>query len=222
MTAKQLWKLENQNQKKHTESIKKIVHRLLSYQRLLWKWIAIYIFVYVLWSVFEYFFVNWEWFKNIVKEKKNNWLSELILLGIETAFALGRGCLFSMDGFITAQLKAPFGQICFFINKSEEIGEQTKDQMIEKITESNEHCKETFKKFGILAIANETVKILTKMDLDISTKKNSDPKNPSFYLVLVRKKLVPLLSYIVPIYFSDRKIKSISEDLEEIWNSSSN
>jgi len=137
---------------------------------------------------------------------------------VEVVLAFIRGFLFSADGFITAQLKAPFGQICFFINKSEEIDEKTRDQMIEKITESNEHCKETFKKFGVLAIAAETVKILEKMDLDTSKKSDINPRTPGFYLRIIRKKIVPLLSYVVPIYFSGRKIKIVSEDLKETKN----
>jgi hypothetical protein len=216
MTAKELQKLEDQNQKKRTENIKKIGHRFENYRKLLWKWIVVYILVYIFWSLFEYFFVNWEWFKEIVKNRAN-WLRELILLIVEFILAFLRGRLYSFDGEITSQLKSPFGQICFFINKNEEIDEETKDKMIEKITESNEHCKETFKKFGMLSIAGETAKILVKMNLDEET--SLSPRTLGFYLVMMRTKIVPLLSYLVPIYYSNKQIRNISKDLEKIQKS---
>jgi len=133
---------------------------------------------------------------------------------VEFASAFIRGRLYSFDGEITSQLKAPFGQICFYVNKSEEIDEEIKDKIIEKITESNEHCKETFKKFGMLAIAGETTKILTKMKLDEET--TLSPRTPGFYLFMIRTKIVPLLSYLVPIYYSNKQIRSVGRDLKKM------
>lgn len=67
-----------------------------------------------------------------------------------------------MDGFVTALLKSPFNQMCYAINKVEGISYKKKDSIITKATESNEHCKETLKKFGILTIGTEVIRIIVK------------------------------------------------------------
>jgi hypothetical protein len=66
-----------------------------------------------------------------------------------------QGLLFSLDGWVTALLKSPFNQMCYAINKAEGIPDKKKDYIITKATESNEHCKETLKKFGIITIAGQ-------------------------------------------------------------------
>ena len=71
-----------------------------------------------------------------------------------------QGILFCMDGFVTALLKSPFNQMCYAINKAEGISYKKKDNIITKATESNEHCKETLKKFGILTISTEVIRII--------------------------------------------------------------
>jgi hypothetical protein len=45
--------------------------------------------------------------------------------------------------------------MCYAINKSKLVPDVIKDYIITKATESNEHCKETMKKFGIIAIASQ-------------------------------------------------------------------
>jgi len=72
------------------------------------------------------------------------------------------GLLFTMDGFVTALLKSPFNQMCYAINKAEGISYKKKDYLITKATESNEHCKETLKKFGILTICGEVARIIVE------------------------------------------------------------
>lgn len=67
-----------------------------------------------------------------------------------------------MDGFVTALLKSPFNQMCYAINKAEGISYEKKDSIITKATESNEHCKETLKKFGILTICGEVIRIIVE------------------------------------------------------------
>jgi hypothetical protein len=47
---------------------------------------------------------------------------------------------------------------------TKEIDEQDKDYIITKATESNEHCKETLKKFGILTITVEITKVFIKRE----------------------------------------------------------
>jgi len=71
-----------------------------------------------------------------------------------------QGILFCMDGVVSALLKSPFNQMCYAINKTEGINYKKKDSIITKATESNEHCKETLKKFGILTISTEVIRII--------------------------------------------------------------
>jgi hypothetical protein len=65
-----------------------------------------------------------------------------------------------MDGVVSALLKSPFNQMCYAINKAEGISYKKKDSIITEATESNEHCKETLKKFGILTICTEVARII--------------------------------------------------------------
>jgi len=53
--------------------------------------------------------------------------------------------------------------MCYAINKAEGIPDKKKDYIITKATESNEHCKETLKKFGILTIASALLKAFIKI-----------------------------------------------------------
>ena len=70
------------------------------------------------------------------------------------------GRLGQLDGVVSALLKSPFNQMCYAINKAEGISYKKKDSIITKATESNEHCKETLKKFGILTICGEVARII--------------------------------------------------------------
>ncbi|CAG8456143.1 26253_t:CDS:2 [Gigaspora margarita] len=73
--------------------------------------------------------------------------------------AILQGLLFSLDGFVTALLKSPFNQMCYAINKSEGIPYKKKRLIITLATRSNEHCKETLKKMGMLTIVTEMIRI---------------------------------------------------------------
>ncbi|CAG8802294.1 19782_t:CDS:2, partial [Racocetra persica] len=75
------------------------------------------------------------------------------------SIAILQGLLFSLDGFVTALLKSPFNQMCYAINKSEGIPYKKKRNIITLATRSNEHCKETLKKMGMLTIVNEMIRI---------------------------------------------------------------
>src|SRR3954471_18027971 len=102
---------------------------------------------------------------------------------------LCQGLLFSLDGFVTALLKSPFNQMCFTINKTEGIPDKKKDYIITKATESNEHCKETLKKFGILTIGVEIVRVF----LENGTA--GDKKLGTFGDLLA-------ISYLIPTFFA--------------------
>ncbi|CAG8745706.1 23228_t:CDS:2 [Racocetra persica] len=81
--------------------------------------------------------------------------SRTLVIGI----AILQGLLFSLDGFVTALLKSPFNQMCYAINKSEGIPYKKKRHIITLATRSNEHCKETLKKMGMLTIVIEMIRI---------------------------------------------------------------
>lgn len=65
---------------------------------------------------------------------------------------------------MTALLKSPFNQMCYAINKAEGIPYKKKSYIIRKATESNEHCKETLKKMGMLTIVSEMIRVFVKGD----------------------------------------------------------
>src|SRR3954447_24867453 len=94
-----------------------------------------------------------------------------------------QGLLFTLDGFVTSLLKSPFNQMCYAINKAEGIPDKKKDYIITKATESNEHCKETLKKFGIITIVGELAKVFIKKD-----KTNTDTMYEKYMVI----------SYLVP------------------------
>src|SRR6185369_12525713 len=98
-----------------------------------------------------------------------------------------QGLLFTLDGLVTSLLKSPFNQMCYAINKAEGIPDKKKDHMITKATESNEHCKETLKKFGIITIAGQLFCTFIKY----STKE----KKTTYEGLMV-------LSYLIPILFA--------------------
>jgi hypothetical protein len=121
---------------------------------------------------------------------------------------LVQGLLFSLDGFVTALLKSPFNQMCFAINKTEGISDKKKDYIITKATESNEHCKETLKKFGIITIAVELLKSFIK----VTIKNNKDcqtVREGHFEKLMV-------LSYLVPIFFAALDIWLIHRELKKM------
>lgn len=116
-----------------------------------------------------------------------------------------QGLLFSLDGFVTSLLKSPFNQMCFTINKAEGISDKKKDYIITKATESNEHCKETLKKFGIITIATELFRNFIK---DAGEKGKE-----------VKYERWMVLSYLIPIFFAAFDIWLIHNELKKIRQS---
>jgi hypothetical protein len=95
--------------------------------------------------------------------------------------------------------------MCYAINDvgEEEISYSKKDYIIKKATESNEHCKETLKKFGILTITQELVRVF------LFREKAGDIKlGPYWYLINI--------SYLIPLAFAVLAIFSIHKKLKEI------
>ncbi|CAJ0764476.1 17625_t:CDS:1, partial [Entrophospora sp. SA101] len=106
-----------------------------------------------------------------------------------------------LDGFVTALLQSPFNQMCFTINKTEGIPDKRKDYIITRATESNEHCKETLKKFGIITIVSELLKVFIHLD--------KTDKSLKYENLLV-------FSYVIPLLFAALDIWLISKELKKI------
>lgn len=168
----------------------RIDEKFREYWRYLFRLIFIYIICYGVW--------RWVASEFLEKEgwNKENWF--LVL-----SIALLWGLLFSLDGWVTALLKSPFNQMCFTINKTEGISDKKKDYIITKATESNEHCKETLKKFGILTIGVEIVRVFLKND-------HAGDKSLGTFGDLLA------ISYLIPIFFAALDIWLIHKELKKI------
>src|SRR3954449_11118339 len=107
--------------------------------------------------------------------------------------ALIQGTLFCLDGWVTALLKSPFNQMCYTINRAEGIDDKKKDYIIKKATESNEHCKETLKKFGIITISQEIIRVFV-LHLKAGDANLRGPEKDYGYLINI--------SYLIPLAFA--------------------
>ena len=171
---------------------------------------TIYISTYLFWCGLLYLVLPHHHDEN--KETKNRgvWFKNLATLGL----IIFRGLLFSADGFVSSRLKTPFGQICYAINKSDEISEEDKDNLVNEITESNEHCKETFKKFGVLTLVAEADKIFS---IFLDDKSNSSIKSANDWFIRRGFEFLLILSFLIPFIFSYRNIVKVSKKLKENW-----
>src|SRR6185503_3014417 len=123
--------------------------------------------------------------------------------------AILQGLLFSLDGFVTALLKSPFNQMCYAINKAEGISDKKKDYIITKATESNEHCKETLKKFGIITIVVELSRQFLRVLISKDNEQYQVYRGGKFEYLMV-------LSYLIPILFAALDIWKIHWELKKI------
>lgn len=167
------------------------------YWQILFSLIFIYIVSYLVWV-----FAVSKWIRTFLdnygyKKGKEFWY---VVLGA----AVIQGILFSMDGIVTSLLKSPFNQMCYAVNKTEKISYKVKDNIIAKATESNEHCKETLKKFGILTICGEVARIIVQGDEEVGDKKYGD------YWILLH------VSYFIPIIFASYRVLQIRKDLNKL------
>jgi hypothetical protein len=71
--------------------------------------------------------------------------------------AILQGFLFCLDGYVSSLIKSPFSQMNQKINQSKLMTSQERDELTFRNTNSNENCKETLKKFGILQITSELI-----------------------------------------------------------------
>ena len=190
-------KLETENKKLDKKTLKRINEQFRQYWRYLFSLIFIYIISYAFWVL-----VISGGVRNFLNSKgltpgKN---FPFVVLGA----AIITGLLFTMDGFVTALLKSPFNQMCYAINKAEGISYKKKDHIITKATESNEHCKETLKKFGILTICGEVARIIVEGASEAGDKKYGD----YWYLLNI--------SYLIPIMFAAYRIWQIRKELDRL------
>jgi hypothetical protein len=92
----------------------------------------------------------------------------------------------------------------FAVNKSELLLDEEKERIIEDITESNEHCKENFKRFGVLTMSDEVKSVvyaITKPD-----------KTGNIDLI----ELLFIISYVFPLCLAFKKIIEIRAKLNKI------
>jgi hypothetical protein len=161
-----------------------------------WKCLFLLVFAYI---------VSWTFWYFVVLGKGKDFAAKHGLDGDVLWFvitmALFQGLLFALDGFVTALLKSPFNQMCFAINKAEGIPDKKKDHMITKATESNEHCKETLKKFGIITIASEIIRSFIRVHKEAEGGRYED---------------LMIISYLVPIFFAALDIWLIHRELKKI------
>src|SRR5436305_9797433 len=98
-----------------------------------------------------------------------------------------------MDGFVTSLLKSPFSQMNQSINASNLITDEEKDYLTFRNTNSNENCKETLKKFGIITITSELVKVFIRNSESMKGGKMSACKYLFEHLIVI--------SYLIPLSF---------------------
>lgn len=121
--------------------------------------------------------------------------------------ALLQGLLFCMDGFVTSLLKSPFSQMNQNINSSSMITDKEKDYLTFRNTNSNENCKETLKKFGILTIAAELVKVFVRNE-------GKGNQKYSFENWIVISYLVPLFFVLLDLWRVHKMLKKIKNRVE--------
>ena len=196
--------MDSKKKLKDFSDFKLIVSKFDNY----WKTLLFITFGYV------FFYSLWSLIRSLVKEFGKLSKSVNIVFKYSLIFSIVflRGGLFSLDGLVTSWLKTPFNQICYIINKTEEMEIEKKDRIILKITESNEHCKETFKKFGVLTMSSELVDLLFWL-IDIELKKQEKDRERRII------EWILLISYFVPLSFATVNILQIKKMINEIVKS---
>lgn len=204
-------KKQKENNKNKSKEIKnkidekvyaRIKVKFKEYWKALFKLIGVYIAAYLFWDF-------------IIVGKGKEFTDSIGLNGNVFWFVLFmatiQGLLFTLDGFVTALLKSPFNQMCYVINKAEGISDKKKDYIITKATESNEHCKETLKKFGIITIASGLLKAFIKIQHQENRKYKLFEKG--------KYERWMIISYLIPIFFAAFDIWLIRRELKKIEKS---
>ncbi|KLL01615.1 MAG: hypothetical protein MRERC_6c042 [Mycoplasmataceae bacterium RC_NB112A] len=192
-------KIENELDKESFKTIKEMFNQ---YWKILFLLITVYIFSYMAW---HFLLRNYILSDNGLGSHKGK-----LGWGFVVSVAAIRGLLFGLDGWVTSLLKTPFNQMCYTINKTEGIRKEKKNYIISKATESNEHCKETLKKFGILNIG---VELIAVGNFFVSKNLNK-PFGKEGIESDYEKTLY--ISYLIPLVFSAFSILLIYLELKKI------
>lgn len=192
----------SKEKKTETTAFQRINTKFKEYWKLLFLLISIYIASYLVWILVfaasaRGFFSKHGW------GKEKWWM----LLGV----GLLQGFLFCLDGFVTAWLKAPFNQMCYAVNKAseEEISYENKDYIIRKATESNEHCKETLKKFGILTITQELIRVFV-----LWQPAGDEPNLGPYWYWINISYLIPLIFTAIAVFLIHKRLKALKKNIQ--------
>lgn len=172
---------------------KRITDKFKEYYKILSLLIAAYIVLYLVWVFAAATIVK----RLDPKQTKGD-------LTLAVVVIVTQGIFFCLDGWVTSLLKSPFNQMCYAINKAEGIDDKQRDYIITKLTESNEHCKETLKKFGILAVSGELARVFIRAQKLADTDKFGD------YAAYFH------ISYLIPLVFAALALISINRELKKI------
>ena len=131
---------------------------------------ALYVICYLAWTglsaILAMFLVSLQYQKdgNFVhpqtREKASTNVAILFL--VKLIHFIFIGFLFSLDGIVSGLVKNPFGQLNYEINhaaSSKILTEEQKEDLTLQATMANEFVRETFKKFGVLALSTEASRL---------------------------------------------------------------
>jgi len=180
------------------KSLKRINEQFRRYWKYLFSLVFIYVVSYIIWVL-----LISGWTRKFLDSR--GWKVGKEFPFVVLGAGIIQGTLFCMDGVVSALLKSPFNQMCYAINKAEGISYKKKDSIITKATESNEHCKETLKKFGILTISTEVIRIIVKGAEEAGDK----PELGKWWYLLH-------ISYLIPIIFATYRIWQICKELDKL------
>ncbi|WNE41178.1 MAG: Lipoprotein signal peptidase [Mycoplasmataceae bacterium] len=188
---------EKMNKKEIKRIDEKLFKRITDKFKEYWKILSLLIFAYIVLYLVWVFAAA-----EMLKHLNSSWTMTNGYLAI--VVIITQGIFFCLDGWVTSLLKAPFNQMCYAINKAEGIDDKQKDYIITKLTESNEHCKETLKKFGIMAVSGELARVFIRAQSLADNDKLG--KYAAFFHI----------SYLIPLTFAALALISINRELNKI------
>ena len=160
------------------------------------------------------------WVKNYFGSQLavNQWLIGLVatLLGI----------LFIADSIITSYLKTPLARLAIQIEYSS-LGEEVKKKLLQSTQAANELFKETFKKFGLLALPSLLVGLIDNQPLLVYSRDSFTPEGQLKVNVQPlgqvsksgnknSEKIIFYLCYLIPLLYAAGKIYRISQELKKL------
>ncbi|MCE8167922.1 MAG: hypothetical protein I3275_04845 [Candidatus Moeniiplasma glomeromycotorum] len=124
-----------------------------------------------------------------------------------------QGLLFCLDGYVNSLIKSPFSQMNQKINHSKLLSPQEQDELTFRNTNSNENCKETLKKFGIMQISTELVMVFIRNSYTWGESKFK------YERLMVIAYLIPLGLVIFDIWRVHKKLKKIKNRVAHLEKS---